>query len=384
MDGGADDTTSSRCGSRAASTAIYSVAITEKAVYIGGHFAWNESPTAPDPWPGLDDVGYGTGQGLSGYGLGDAVVRRDHLGALDPADGKALEWNPGSNSFEGNKAMVATPRGLLTGGDATTQGGANVGRVAFFDFNQLPAASDTDTTITEPDRGSGRRGRRRRSPSTGTPRSTGSVNRVQVEVQTADSQYLQDNLTTWGTPSTPSTRPWRHRTRRVRRDLVAAADHRRQPRADGASRHVPSATTGAQDPTKATKKIETFGLDRPDADHQHHGAERQPHPDLDLVHGHRHAPPTTSASTRSALRSVTTRPTATSQTTAPASTTTTRSGSTPDVVGATSTTWSYEVTVPYEGSGGCRRVARRHGRPVRPWTPPTATWIVSATASPRP
>ena len=87
---------------------VYSVAITERAVYVGGHFGCQESPTAPDPWPGLDNVGYGTGQGLAGYGLGDEVVRRDHLGALNPADGKALEWNPGSNSFEGNKAMVAT------------------------------------------------------------------------------------------------------------------------------------------------------------------------------------------------------------------------------------------------------------------------------------
>ena len=40
---------------------VYSVAITERAVYVGGHFGFQESPTAPDPWPGLDDVGYGTG-----------------------------------------------------------------------------------------------------------------------------------------------------------------------------------------------------------------------------------------------------------------------------------------------------------------------------------
>jgi hypothetical protein len=56
---------------------VYAIAITEHAVYTGGHFGFQESPTAPDPWPGLDDVGDGTGQGLSGYGLGDAVVRRD-------------------------------------------------------------------------------------------------------------------------------------------------------------------------------------------------------------------------------------------------------------------------------------------------------------------
>ncbi len=52
-------------------------------------------PTANDPWPGLDNVGYGRGQGLAGYGLGDEIVIRDHLGAIDPVYGKALEWHPG-------------------------------------------------------------------------------------------------------------------------------------------------------------------------------------------------------------------------------------------------------------------------------------------------
>ena len=87
---------------------VYSLAISEKAVYVGGHFGWQESPTSPDPWPGLEDVGYGTGQGLSGYALGDAVVNREHVGALNPVDGRALEWNPGSITFEGNKAMEVT------------------------------------------------------------------------------------------------------------------------------------------------------------------------------------------------------------------------------------------------------------------------------------
>ena len=126
------------------------MAITERAVYVGGHFGFEESPTAPDPWPGLDNVGYGTGQGLAGYGLGDAVVRRDHIGALNPADGKALEWNPGSNSFEGNKAMEATARGLFVGGDGMYQGGENTGRVAFYDLNTAPAATAVDTTIDTP------------------------------------------------------------------------------------------------------------------------------------------------------------------------------------------------------------------------------------------
>ncbi len=69
---------------------IYSVAITENAVYLGGHFGFIESPEScpTEPcYPGLENVGYGTGQGLAGYGLGDAVVRRDHLAALSPANG---------------------------------------------------------------------------------------------------------------------------------------------------------------------------------------------------------------------------------------------------------------------------------------------------------
>ena len=78
------------------------------------------------------------------------MVRRDHIGALNPVDGKAVEWNPGSNSFEGNKAMLVTPRGLITGGDATTQGGYNIGRLAFYDFNTEVLNAANDTTITTP------------------------------------------------------------------------------------------------------------------------------------------------------------------------------------------------------------------------------------------
>ncbi len=155
IDGGADPSNVQPLWITRCFDSIYSVAISEKAVYIGGHFTWNESPTAPDPWPGLDNVGYGTGQGLSGYGLGDAVVRRDHLGALDPATGKALEWNPGSKSVEGNKAMQVTSRGLFTGGDTIVPGWLNVGRVAFFDLSQLPRQRADRHHDHRPDRGSG-------------------------------------------------------------------------------------------------------------------------------------------------------------------------------------------------------------------------------------
>ncbi|MFC6287684.1 PKD domain-containing protein [Nocardioides sp. GCM10027113] len=234
---------------------IYSIAITEVAVYIGGHMQWAESPTAPDPWPGLDNVGYGTGQGLSAYALGDAVVRRDHLAALNPADGKALEWHPGSNSFEGDKAMLATSHGLLVGGDGNQKGGRNVGRVAYFAMSELPAPSNPDTVIDTPIEG--------RVVATGseltiqgTAHSTGTIARVQVEIQSG-SQYLQDDLTTWGSFNT------------VNASLGTPAGSETPwllPVTVGTARlmtiRARAVTTGgAQDPVKATKKIESYSFD---------------------------------------------------------------------------------------------------------------------------
>ncbi|MDP9210247.1 MAG: hypothetical protein M3O65_17520, partial [Actinomycetota bacterium] len=236
---------------------VYSVAVTERAVYVGGHFGFQESPTAPDPWPGLDNVGYGTGQGLAGYGLGDAVVRRDHIGALNPADGKALEWNPGSNSFEGNKAMEATARGLFVGGDGMYQGGKNTGRVAFYDFNSNPAPSPIDTTVVNPIEG--------RVVASGVQfvidgqaTAPGRVRRVQVEIQDRNTkQYLQDNLTTWGAVNN------------IYASLATAnatATAWSLPVTISGNREVQIlaktfAVTGGSDATKAVKKFESFSID---------------------------------------------------------------------------------------------------------------------------
>lgn len=234
---------------------VYSVAATERAIYIGGHFSWNESPTADDPWPGLDDVGYGTGQGLSGYGLGDQVVRRDHVGALNPADGKALEWNPGSNSFEGNKAMIAIPQGVITGGDGNTQGGFNGGRVAFYSFASDPTNAANDTTITTPIEG---RVVPAGTPFTieGTARAASGIRRVQLEV-IENGRYLQDDLTTWGAANTievslanpgATTSTWSL-------PLTIPGNHAMTLRAKT------FAVDGSSDATKAIKKIETFSTD---------------------------------------------------------------------------------------------------------------------------
>ena len=328
---------------------VYSLGISEKAVYVGGHFGWQESPTSPDPWPGLEDVGYGTGQGLSGYALGDAVVNREHVGALNPVDGRALEWNPGSIIFEGNKAMEVTERGVFTGGDAVTQGGYNVGRVAFYDFDSVPAGNGVETAITEPISG-------RVNPtaeewlvkgSAEVP--SGSVARVDLEVYDRQSdQYLADDLTTWsssfnsfsvnlataGARSTDWSQP-----------LTIAGNRKLILRARTVS------STGAVDGTKAAKKTETFGFtDQP--------------PNTDV---------TGPSSALVKTRTFTITGTATDDVGVnsigmtvldgnnrylQADGTVSSTGYTfrfaPDVVGARNTTWSKEITVPTEGNWKAR------------------------------
>jgi PKD repeat protein len=327
---------------------IYSVAITENAVYLGGHFQFVDDKSADLPYPGLDNVGYGTGQGLAGYGLGDQVVRRDHIAAVDPADGRALEWNPtdGSNSFEGNKAMAATAAGLFIGGDGNFQGGVKTGRVGFYDFSTVtwPPAKP-DTTITAPVEG--------RVEVAGAPFSvtgsatvnSGTVGRVQVQIQDRNTKQYLTSSNTWTSTSTSVnatldagtgvTRTW-HLDNRVitgNRELLVSAQA------------FTAATGGTGDSTKATKKFETFST----ADQT----------------------PSTSISGPSGIQ--------TSTTFTMTGTATDDHGvnslsywfrdanqnylqddgsvgpifntfrGTPDVVGATNATWSYTVTLPHEG-----------------------------------
>lgn len=355
------------------SDSVYSVAISDVAVYIGGHFNIAPSPTSPDPWFGLTNVGYGQGQGLAGYGLGDDIVTRLHLAALSPATGKALEWNPWSNSFEGNKAMLVTPRGLVTGGDGNTQGGFNVGRVAFFDFNSIPAPGANETSIINPIDG-------RVKPADvefvmdGTAQATSGVQRVQLEILDG-TRYLQDDLVTWGTawnainanlasPGATST-AW---------TLPLTITGNRQMRVFART----FGQNGSSDSTKASKRFESFGLTD--------------------------QPPTTGIRLPAAgvVPTLTFTVTGTGNDdvgvnsmiyafrdqqnrylqddgTASAEYNTFRG--LPDVVGATQATWSYEVTLPYEGTWTMQAYAvdtigqadlRSADR----------DWIVSATAIP--
>ena len=88
---------------------LFSVGISEVAVYVGGHFRWQEAPGSTDPYPGDPDVNYGWDSGLGAYSLGDEVVRRDQIGAISPATGKAMNWDPGSDAGTGSNTPRQNP-----------------------------------------------------------------------------------------------------------------------------------------------------------------------------------------------------------------------------------------------------------------------------------
>ena len=114
------------------------------------------------------------------------VVRRDHIGALDPATGKALEWNPGLELLRGQQGDAGHPARPVRRRRRHDPGRRpNVGRVAFYDFNTVPRCRRHDTTITTPIEGRVDRRPTRRSPSTAPPRRPAASRRVQVECRTA-------------------------------------------------------------------------------------------------------------------------------------------------------------------------------------------------------
>ncbi|MDW3213949.1 MAG: PKD domain-containing protein [Ilumatobacteraceae bacterium] len=351
---------------------VYSVAISADAVYVGGHFNYAESPSAPDPWPGLTNVGYGRGQGLAGYGLGDDIVIRNHIGALDPADGKSLEWNPGSNSFEGNKAMLVHPRGVITGGDALTQGSANVGRIAVYDFAAVPAVGQNETAITLPIEGRVARADEE-FVIEGTATATSGVRRVQLEIQDRDRNlYLQDDLTTWGAFNTiyvPLASP--NATSTTWSQPVTLSGNRRiilRARTVGLN--------NSQDASKAIKTFETFGLADETPATSINGPSGSVIPTLVFTLTGTAGDDFGVNAINYSVRDVQNRYL---QDDGSVSGTYNTFRVQPDVIGATSATWSAEVTVPYESQWSVEAIAVDTAGQAD-LRGAARTWIVSATA----
>ena len=127
---------------------VYSVAISDVAVYIGGHFRYAEAPGSLEPWPGESNIIY-----RDPSLLGDQVVRVHQLAALDPQTGKALPWDPGTDAFEATFDLDLIDRGLLLAMDGSRVNQVLTGRSAFLDFGGFtpgPEPIPQPTTTTQP------------------------------------------------------------------------------------------------------------------------------------------------------------------------------------------------------------------------------------------
>jgi hypothetical protein len=105
---------------------LLSVAVTNAAVYIGGHQRWANNADGNDS-------------------AMPSAVSREGIGALDPLSGRALTWNPGRTRGYGATALVATPEVLFVGSDTEQLGGEFHGRIGMF-----PVAGGTAPVIANP------------------------------------------------------------------------------------------------------------------------------------------------------------------------------------------------------------------------------------------
>lgn len=92
---------------------MHSVAITNAAIYVQGHFRWLDNPS------GIDSMGPG-------------AVSRPGVGALNPATGRTLPWNPTKQRGEGGRDTLITPKGVWIGSDTDIVANEWRKRVAFF------------------------------------------------------------------------------------------------------------------------------------------------------------------------------------------------------------------------------------------------------------
>lgn len=133
----ADDGTNDPKWVTAMHDSTFSVAITNNAVYVGGHFCfvtphgsidaddapaypWVNKPETCQSDGGNDDIG--------------GFAARYQLAALDPETGAPLDWEPVSNAAEAVFHIEPIDRGLLIGQDNDRVNSIRTGRQAFLDF----------------------------------------------------------------------------------------------------------------------------------------------------------------------------------------------------------------------------------------------------------
>jgi len=114
------------------------VAISDQTIYVGGHFRWLMDTGAV--WTDYAD-------GNTNNQPNNTVVR-DQIGALDPATGTAIDWDPGATGLRGVLALRVTDAGLLVGSDGEWVGGRQVYRHALLELPETASGDTTDPTTT--------------------------------------------------------------------------------------------------------------------------------------------------------------------------------------------------------------------------------------------
>lgn len=142
-------------------SSVFSLAVSDVAIYVGGHFC--AAPLNPIPAGGVSSTWTGTANGCD---VNDPLnplnpsqrdplnaVFRNQMAALDPVTGQALAWDPGSNNFVAVYDLTLIDRGLLAGHDSSRFNSFGVGRSGLFDLNQQGDATAPTIVVTEPGAG---------------------------------------------------------------------------------------------------------------------------------------------------------------------------------------------------------------------------------------
>ena len=140
-------------------SSVFSLAVSDVAVYVGGHFCAapaNGAPLGEGTHP--DD---GTRANLCNINdefdpdnpsvifPNDAVFRKQ-MAALNPTNGQALDWDPGSNNDLAVFDLTLIDRGLLAGHDSDRFNDFLVGRSGFFDFGVPDDTTPPSVTVDTP------------------------------------------------------------------------------------------------------------------------------------------------------------------------------------------------------------------------------------------
>ena len=132
-------------------SSVFSLGVSDTAVYVGGHFCAAPLNGAVAPSFQTHERTNGNANSCNRNDPNDPVnpsvifpndaVFRNALAALDPLNGKALAWDPGSNAALGTFDLTLIDRGLLAGMDNDRYGNFILtGRSGFFDFGGFTPA----------------------------------------------------------------------------------------------------------------------------------------------------------------------------------------------------------------------------------------------------